>query len=139
MRQLYFGLALSIALPLFGAGLAAGQAAAQNANCDLAQDTMSMAACLDKQYAAADAVLNAAYKSAMAQMKSIDESLPKSERGAQDALRSAQRAWIAVRDGTCAAEGFNWVGGSGQGIAVMSCMLDETEARSEVLARLVRY
>lgn len=135
MRQLYSGLALTFALGFLGAG----QAMAQSANCDLAQDTISMRKCLDKQYAAADAVLNTAYKSAMAQMKSIDESLPKSERGAQDALKGAQRAWIAVRDGTCEAEGFNWVGGSGQGLAVMSCMLSETQARSEVLAALVRY
>ncbi len=133
MRQPYLSLTLTIALGVLGAA----QAMAQSANCDLAQDTVSMSACLDKQYAAADAVLNAAYKSAMAQMKSIDESLPKSERGAQDALRGAQRAWIAVRDGTCAAEGFNWVGGSGQGIAIMSCLLTETQARSKVLARLV--
>ena len=132
MREPYFRLALTIALGLLGAG----QAAAQSANCDLAQTTASMVACLDRQYLAADAVLNSAYKSAMAQMESIDESLPKSERGAQDALRGAQRAWIAVRDGTCAAAGFNWVGGSGQGIAIMSCMLTETKARSEVLAEL---
>jgi uncharacterized protein YecT (DUF1311 family) len=135
MRQLYSGLALTLALGLLGAG----QGMAQSANCDLAQDTISMRQCLDKQYTAADAVLNAAYKSAMAQMKMIDDSLPKSERGAQDALKGAQRAWIAVRDGTCAAEGFNWVGGSGQGLAVLSCMLSETQARSEVLAALVQY
>lgn len=132
MRHIYFGLLLSIALGLLGAG----QATAQSAKCDLAQTTASMVACLDKQYVAADAVLNAAYKSAMAQMKSIDESLPKSERGAQDALRGAQRAWITMRDGTCAAAGFNWVGGSGQGIAIMSCMLTETQARSAALAEL---
>jgi uncharacterized protein YecT (DUF1311 family) len=134
MRQSYLNLTLTLALGFLGAG----QAMAQSANCDLAQDTVSMTECLDKQYTAADAVLNAAYKSAMAQMKSIDESLPKSERGAQDALKGAQRAWIDVRDGTCVAEGFNWVGGSGQGLAIMSCMLSETEARSEVLARLVQ-
>ncbi len=133
MRQPYFSLIVTIGLAV----LCAGQSIAQSANCDLAQTTASMSACLDKKYAAADAVLNAADKSAMAQMKSIDDSLPKAERGAQDALRGAQRAWIAVRDGTCAAEGFNWVGGSGQGVAIMSCMLSETKARSEVLARLV--
>ena len=132
MRHPYFGYVFIIALGLLGAG----QATAQSANCGSAQTTKSIAACLDKQYAAADVVLNAAYKSAMALMKSIDEGLPKSERGAQDALRGAQRAWITVRDGTCAAVGFSWVGGTGQGIAILSCKLTETQARSEVLAEL---
>jgi uncharacterized protein YecT (DUF1311 family) len=135
MRHLYLGLALTLALGLLGAG----QGIAQSANCDLAYDAISIRKCVDKQYVAADAVLNAAYKSAMAKMKMIDDRLPKSERGAQDALKGAQRAWIAVRDGTCAAEGFNWLGGSGQGLAVMSCMLSETQARSEVLAALASY
>jgi uncharacterized protein YecT (DUF1311 family) len=116
-----------------------GQAIAQSAHCDDATTTAEMSACAQNAYDEADAVLNAAYQSAMAVMKAIDADLPAARRGAADALKRAQRAWIAVRDGTCTAEGYLWEGGTGQGAAVLLCLATETQARADVLAGLAAY
>ncbi len=129
MRAKHMGFAL---IAVMGMGFS-GQALAQSASCDEVTSTVEMTECAQTAYETADAALNDAYQSAMDVMKSVDADLPKSQRGAADALKNAQRAWIEVRDGTCTAEGYLWAGGTGQGLAILSCMATETQARAEVL------
>ena len=112
---------------------------AQTSPCDDLPDMVAISACVAKEYALADAALNAAYQAAMADMKAIDAGLPLADRGAAEALKTAQRAWITMRDATCTAEGYQWWGGSGQGLAVQYCLLTETTARSQVLQTLADY
>jgi uncharacterized protein YecT (DUF1311 family) len=119
--------------------LCGGAAFGQAGGCENAQDTVSMQACLQQEYKVADGALNAAYKAAMAHMQSIDADLPKADQGAAAALKSAQRAWIAVRDGTCKAEGYTWFGGSGRSILVQSCLVRQTQLRTDDLAALAGY
>ncbi len=105
-------------------------ASAQSINCDAAVDMVAMQTCVTAQFQEADAALNANYKAALAAMQSVDDSLPKAERGAVEALKTAQRAWITVRDNTCAAVGFLWAGGSGRGLAELSCRVQQTSSRA---------
>jgi len=85
--------------------------------------------CAEQAYLAADKELNAVYKKAMAAMKNIDSYLEPSQRGAADALKKAQRAWIPFRDDACQAEGYMVAGGSMLGQVINSCLERLTKQR----------
>ncbi|WP_045391069.1 lysozyme inhibitor LprI family protein [Falsirhodobacter sp. alg1] len=84
----------------------------------------------------ADQALNDAYENAMARMAKIDSALPTESRGAADALRTAQRAWLIVRDQGCAAEAWPYAGGTMQRLVEMSCRAAATEARTDILLQM---
>ncbi len=94
------------------------------------QSQFELTYCEEQSWMAADADLNDAYQAARAVLQDIDAGLPNSERGAEDNLRNAQRAWIVFRDAACAAEGYLWHGGSGKPMVIYSCLARLTEARA---------
>jgi len=68
------------------------------------QTTLGIDACLGREQAAWDAILNRRYKAAMADAKDMDRRLQEesgTEPGVADSLLKAQRAWIAFRDAEC--------------------------------------
>ncbi len=114
----------------------AGQIQAQDVDCANAQAQMELNFCARQDWQEADADLNDAYKSAMVLMKSIDADLPEAERGAEEALRKAQRAWVTFRDAACVAEGFPMQGGSAQPMVVNGCLAQLTRQRAKSLWEL---
>jgi uncharacterized protein YecT (DUF1311 family) len=68
----------------------------------------------------------------------IDSDLPASQRGAEIALRDAQRAWITFRDQACVAEAYSWRGGSGEPMIYASCQESLTRRRVEDLIGLAQ-
>ena len=106
---------------------------AQTLNCNNAMTQMEINACTGMAFEAADRDLNAAYAQARTQMRQIDSGLPPNQQGAEVALRDGQRAWISFRDNTCAAEGFQMRGGSGEQMLVLGCMARLTQARAQDL------
>jgi uncharacterized protein YecT (DUF1311 family) len=113
---------------LIAGALLAAPAAAQSAN----------------DYQAADAQLNAAYRTAMARMKQLDRGtrpadLPPAERAGpsySQALLNSQRAWLAYRDANCRAFSYEYRGGSAQGLSNRVCLTRVTRARTTELRLL---
>ena len=121
---------------LLGLMVWAGPVCAQDVDCANAQAQMEMNFCARQEWQVADADLNDAYKSAMALMKTIDADLPKAERGAEDSLRAAQRAWVTFRDAACTAEGYPMHGGSAEPMVVNGCLAQLTRQRAKSLWEL---
>lgn len=113
-------------------------AAAQDIDCNSAVTQLDMTLCAKKDWEAADAELNAAYKSAMAAMKQTDKDLPEDLKGAAETLRIAQRAWIPYRDSACDSYGFLARGGSMESMLVLGCRADLTRKRTSELTELVQ-
>ncbi|MBO6756846.1 MAG: DUF1311 domain-containing protein [Roseibium sp.] len=95
-----------------------------------------MTYCAEQDWQAADADLNTAYNAAMAAMRETDSYLPDNLKGAADALRSAQRAWIPYRDAACAAYGYQARGGSMEPMLIYACRADLTRQRTGELMDL---
>jgi uncharacterized protein YecT (DUF1311 family) len=105
-------------------------------NCAEAVTQVDMTYCADRAWKLADEDLNLAYGFAQTMMKQIDAALPQDQRGAEQALREAQRAWIAFRDAGCKAEAYRVAGGSMQPMVVATCLERVTRARTEELRML---
>lgn len=105
-------------------------------DCAEAMTQSDINACIYADWQAADAELNAAWKAAMALMRSIDDDLPEDEKGAAAQLRNGQKAWITFRDATCAAEGYLMHGGSAEPMLIYGCMARLTTERSTDLRAL---
>jgi len=110
--------------------LLAGPAAAQSVDCRNAMAQVELNYCAEQDFLLADADLNVAYQAARALMRRVDAGLPVTERGAEVALRDAQRAWITFRDKACLAEAYTWHGGSGQPMAYSGCRARVTAQRA---------
>jgi uncharacterized protein YecT (DUF1311 family) len=80
--------------------------------------------------------LNTVYKVVVAAMKETDANLDAGDRGAEDALRAGQRAWITYRDQTCAAEGWTAHGGSAEPMIIYACRARVTDSRAEELENM---
>lgn len=114
----------------------AGPASAQEVDCANAMAQVELTFCAEQDWMAADARLNAVYRLAVAAMKQVDAGLPRDQRGAEEALRRAQRAWIAYRDAACEAEGWPMHGGSAEAMLIYGCRARLTEDRSRDLGYL---
>ena len=103
--------------------------------------TTGMMFCTLAEYEAWDVELNRAYRRAMEDLRKMDaqeaEAFPEFADRA-DSLRTAQRAWIPLRDGDCALEYAMWGSGSMRQIAGASCLLDKTAERTIYLRFLGR-
>ncbi|MCF7776909.1 DUF1311 domain-containing protein [Sulfitobacter sp. M220] len=91
--------------------------------------TYGMGGCLDRELQFWDQRLNDNYAAVMVQAKRRDaDAVPASEdrAGVADALREMQRAWIEFRDKACTYEAALWQGGTGQGPAAISCLMEQT-------------
>ncbi len=105
-------------------------------DCANAMVQMEMTFCAEQDWIAADADLNAAWAPAMARMRALDEGQPAELKGAADALRAAQRAWVSYRDLACTAEGYQMRGGSAEPMVIYACRARLTKARTEELQAL---
>nr|WP_156958554.1 lysozyme inhibitor LprI family protein [Labrenzia sp. DG1229] len=110
--------------------------AQNNVNCSNPVSQMEMTLCAERDWQAADAELNTAYKVAMAKMREMDGYLPDSLKGAADALRDAQRAWVPYRDKACAAYGFLARGGTLEPQLIYVCRAQLTSTRVNELNEL---
>ena len=116
------------------AGVSGGAGLAEEANsCADATTTIAMRECLDKAYTSADAALNAVWKQVIAGVGGADHMPPNERKAWKDELLESQRAWIQFKEHDCDAVGFEWWGGSGAGGAILSCLLEHTEARTKDL------
>lgn len=95
--------------------------AADDGPCAKETAQMGLNACFGKLADAADAKLNKLYKQLAA----------KAEGKEKDALRDAQRAWIAYRDKECEYETIGEEGGSIRPMEISICVADKTNARSK--------
>ena len=121
--------------------LLAAAAQPQTIDCDNAVSQMAMTECARRGFTAADAVLNAEYKKAMAAMRKLDAepgSHPSGDTrpGYAAALTEAQRAWIAYRDAHCRSAGYQMRGGSAEPMLVWGCKETLTRDRTEQLIDL---
>ena len=118
--------------------LMSGGAMAQDSlyNCKNPQYQQEMNYCAHQGFLVADEKLNAAYGLAVASTKATDSYQEPGQRGAETALRDAQRAWIIYRDNACIAEGFAFHGGSMEPFIISTCKLRLTRERTEGLRML---
>lgn len=89
----------------------------------------------------ADAQLNAQYGATMRKMKANDAAnAPDAQEGPsyQQALRSAQQAWIKFRDANCLSVGYEYRGGSAERLSRGTCLVDMTKARTAELRQIAR-
>ncbi|MFA7308221.1 MAG: lysozyme inhibitor LprI family protein [Hyphomicrobium sp.] len=114
--------------------LGAISAEAQKIDCENASSTVEMNFCAEKDFKAADKDLNVAYANAVAFIKERKLEKPYDAKSFEEALRAAQRTWLAYRDSDCkdliAQE---WSGGSGTAAASLECMTAKTIERTKEL------
>lgn len=106
-------------------------------DCDNASSTVEMNFCADRDFAAADKALNAAYQRALKKVPklAVEEMERFNASTWEKALRASQRAWVAFRDAECQEHvPMFWGGGTGTTVAVIGCMIEKTKARTTELA-----
>lgn len=123
-------------LVVLAGGLLGGPALAQQVDCTAPQVQMEMTYCAEQAYIAADRDLNAAYAGARARMRAIDADLAQDQKGAEEHLKQAQRAWISFRDAACTAEGYKYYGGSMEPMVIYACQARLTAQRAADLVAL---
>lgn len=111
----------------------------QELDCANAMAQQELNACAYQAWEAADAELNTAYKRAIAEMKDMDANMPDDLQGAEEALRAAQRAWVAYRDANCVVAGFPMRGGSAEPLLINGCMESMTLQRTMELQEMLSY
>jgi uncharacterized protein YecT (DUF1311 family) len=122
-----------------GSALFAGAVFAEDApkvDCDKAETQADMNICAGRDFAAADADLNAQWKITRQVMADWDRELSVDQRGAEKALLKGQRAWIDYRDGQCESEAFAARGGTLEPMLLMSCKAEISKVRTEELKTL---
>ena len=103
-------------------------------DCNRAATTVELNYCADREYQNADAALNDAYRQVLEHVKSSQGEPPYDAESWESELRAAQRAWIAFRDADCKGlTPMEWGGGSGTTLAVLTCMIEATRARTRSL------
>ena len=107
-------------------------------DCGQASTQAEMTRCAGVELETADKALNDAWTPAMERMHAVDEGLEADRRGAAEALRTAQKGWITLRDQGCAAEAWGYAGGSMQPMVEAQCRTRVTEARTAELRDLAR-
>ena len=84
------------------------------------ETTVVLTACHEREATYWDEMLNDRYATVTEQLDEVQAL----------ALRDAQRAWIPMRDETCAFEASLWDGGTGAGPAASACFARETGLRA---------
>ncbi len=136
MRPLFITASALIA----GLLLAATALSQEEPDCADPQTQSDITICAGIDYKKADATLNEVWDEALFIAKEedmlgdVDDGRPSNE----EALRKAQRAWIAYRDANCAYEGYAARGGSMEPMLVNLCLARLTEERTVLLRRLVQ-
>lgn len=93
---------------------------------DNATSNNAMKQCVFAEYTRQDKKLNSEYQVLMSSLKKDD-----SEEGKEIVNRviMAERAWITLRDTSCAVEGIEMMNGSGEGLVVGGCLGKMTRER----------
>ena len=110
------------------------------------QTQVSMDVQVDRAHRAADAALNAQYRTTMAiaAKKDIDRASelkagaarPDGQPSYQAALLASERAWLAYRDAQCVVAGFPYRGGTMEDLAGGQCLVTLTRARTAELTHI---
>lgn len=101
--------------------------------------------CAARDFAKADAELNAQWATTVAQMRLRDMELTQADRelrhegwpGYYATLLAAQRAWLVYRDNHCDSAGYAAWGGSMEPMLVAMCRTDLTQQRTRQLQELI--
>ena len=138
MRRFMMIVRMGLGLGLAGL-LATSALADDKPDCIDPQTQMEMTYCAGVDYEDADAELNALWPDIVAAAKQNDEYVADMarERGVPttlEALRTAQRAWIAFRDAQCEYEAYEVFGGTAQPMVGSLCLARLTRERIEVLS-----
>ena len=95
---------------------------------------MDMRGCTDDAFRVADAQMNAAYRRVQQTIQNTNGMSDADREAWLDALRMAQRAWMAFRDADCGAPiQYQYGGGTGGPLASLDCILDKTTRRTREL------
>lgn len=104
--------------------------------------TIGMMFCAQAETEAWDRLLNREYAEKMEGLRRMDESTAEywpELANAADSLRTAQRAWIPLRDADCSLEYAMWTSGSMRNVAGSNCRLQLTAERTIYLRFLGDY
>lgn len=105
-------------------------------DCKKAETQMELTYCAEQDFDAADKVLNTQYQAARKATKRWDADAEADQKGADDALVRAQRAWVAYRDAQCESFGYQAHGGSMEPQLIYECQADLTRKRTAELKTL---
>jgi len=100
--------------------------------CWVGNGKQEAAACLIAVEKNADAALGQTLAQAMDAAKKFDD-LTEPRRDVVPALNAAQEAWAQYRDKHCAFIEANWAGGSGTGMAISNCRIEQARKRFDEL------
>lgn len=93
--------------------------------------TVGMMDCLGREHDAWDVLLNRYWGPMMAKAREVDAAEAGSGApSSAEALRTAQRAWIAFRDADCAHAASEWGSGTMAGPIRIGCLLERTAERT---------
>lgn len=103
-------------------------------DCANATATAELNACADKEFDAADALLNKAYAEAIKAIPEMAGEPPYDAKAWEAALRASQRAWVTFRDAECNDHvAMFWTGGSGASADIIGCKTEMTKVRTKEL------
>ena len=103
--------------------LLGGHASKVAINCKSPANQMEMDQCAGRDFQAADARLNAVYRSMMSRYDAPNQAF----------FKSAEKAWIAYRDAECNFETNGTAGGSINSMMLTQCRTEKTNARIKEL------
>lgn len=106
----------------------------QDETCQSFGSNVEIGRCYSEAYKTADKELNAVWKKVLASIDSSDYVPAPKRKEWRDAIVKAQRHWVSLKTYDCEkAIFFEWWGGSGSGIATMTCLYRMTAARTKEL------
>jgi uncharacterized protein YecT (DUF1311 family) len=105
-------------------------------DCKKAEAQMELTYCAEQQLNAADKALNVQYQITRKQTRKWDADADAGDKGAEDALVKAQRAWVAYRDAQCTSYGYQAHRGSMEPMLIYGCQADLTTKRTAELKDL---
>jgi uncharacterized protein YecT (DUF1311 family) len=111
----------------------ASATAAEEWICDKAMSNAETRQCADREFRKHDAELNRLYKRLLKDAESMGDVQQGYGVPPLEALKQAQRAWIAFRDANCHWKSTSFYGGTGQSVIMSSCLAIATRDRVEEL------
>jgi uncharacterized protein YecT (DUF1311 family) len=115
-------------------GMPAAAQKAPKIDCGKAMSTPELNWCSEQELEKADRKLNEAYKRVLAHIAAVDTMTTSEREKWANAMREAQRRWIAFRDQDCGEViGYEWSGGTGMTGAMLGCKISKTETRTKEL------
>lgn len=115
-----------------------GQGASLCENAPQGSTTSGMATCTQEEAAVWDVILNEIYTEIQNMNAAADEAGLSPLIDRTDALRTAQRAWIAFRDAECAARYAMWQDGTIRSLEAAACHMTLTAQRAMALREMRR-